>query len=67
MCECIFCKNWQFSGGVAGYSDATPGYSASMGCRKGQKLLEFEDCHDEDMFRAAIEIAQACPDYEQVS
>lgn len=32
---CVMCEHWEFDGGEQGYSEMTPGYSASMGCRKG--------------------------------
>lgn len=64
---CIFCKHWEFDGGSPDYSEYTLGWPASMGCRRGRYHdLCLHDLGDEGEFRQQIQIAETCPEYEQV-
>jgi hypothetical protein len=62
---CVFCEHWEFSGGVQGYSEMTPGSDASMDCKKGKFGARFRlsDLYGEEDFRSLILKAEACQSY----
>jgi hypothetical protein len=63
---CVFCKNWEFSGGEPGYSELTPGSDTTMDCKKNHygKRFRLFDLYGPDDFRAIILKAEKCQDYE---
>lgn len=66
---CVMCEHWDFDGGEPGYSELTPGYDASMDCRKGHwgKRFRIYDISGPEGFRKQISMAETCPDYSSPS
>ena len=60
---CILCKHFEFRSGSPGYSEYTPGWNASMYCRKNRIDIDIEEI-TEDQFRATLMKAETCPDFE---
>lgn len=61
---CVLCKFFHFDGGSPGYSELTPGSSASMECFKGvwrESSLEYKSTED---YRRMMLTADACRHFE---
>ena len=65
---CVFCKHLYFYGGLQGYSEMTPGSTATMDCLK--KHFSYDERNlfimGADEYRKTILKAETCKDYEQV-
>ena len=59
---CVFCEHLYFSEGCGGYSEYTPGYDVSMGCRKGKWSIDFFDLST-DEYRETMLTAETCGEY----
>ena len=63
---CVFCRHWYFMSGQQGYSEMTPGSSASMECGKRHFTRDEQDLFiSTEEFRHTIEKAQTCQDYTE--
>lgn len=64
MKNCVLCKHFYLVMGCDGYSEATPGWNADMGCGMSQSHWEWEpNTDDEADFRAKMLTAENCADY----
>lgn len=63
---CWSCKHFHFQGGDAGYSEYTPGYSASMYCGKNEWHFDFDNASQADLEKT-LKTAETCPRFEQRS
>jgi hypothetical protein len=59
---CVFCKHFYLDMGHPGYSELTPGYSASIECLKDHWNMSNRD--DTSTYREHIIKAETCPDYD---
>ena len=64
---CLYCKFCDLDFGSRGYSELTPGESASLSCQKG-KFGEVELGHHltEAKFRRLIETAATCEEFKDL-
>ncbi len=62
---CVFCKHFYFDMGCPGYSEATPGYGATISCNKN--YWEMDNYGSLEEYREHIIAAKKCKDYEQVA
>lgn len=62
---CATCRHFRFYCGSPGYSDWTPGSSASIECLKNHWEIDMED-ETEEGYRRKQLTALRCPDYALV-
>jgi len=59
---CILCEHMHYSSGDHGYSEYTPGYTASISCSKGHWDIDtYMDSDDE--VRDKMQMAETCPGF----
>ena len=58
---CLFCEHFEFDPGSPGWSEWTPGYPSSVGCKKDRWGPSFED-YGFDL-RTAMVTAETCPEW----
>ncbi len=63
--NCLDCTWFYMEPSTPGYSEVTPGDDMEMGCRKCHWTLNNRR-DDEASFRAKMQTATTCPDYEEV-
>ena len=61
---CWSCKHFNFSSGDAGYSQYTPGYSASMDCAKNVWDFSFNNSSQAELEKT-LKTAETCKKFEQ--
>jgi len=60
---CLLCAHYQWDSGSDGYSEFTPGYGWSSGCRKGHFSMSGPETSVRE-YRGNLLRAVSCPDFE---